>query len=545
MSISDSKGGDLLAQLRAKMSSGNSKDPHPQEQAGNRPITNANKRPHRGKPHLPAGAQRAQQVLQQKKQAAAKAARVQVIKPRNAEEKALYRKILNADALDGPGESAQDTNASHDFGEGAFRRLSAARDDLSGFVANHRSPSEVDASDADAVRRRVEAGAKAAADIVDEDNGYFLGYDFGTSTTKVVARNPYAAGGNTVAFAIDVPSGIASGGKPHLFPTAVYWNPEKDHFSLVPSDGYLLLDSFKSALIRDCGHRICNASGLKMSEAATAFLTLHIAYCLGAAREALPEFRISGLNTGIPVAVFEGRKSVETFRDIFDAATDLIRSAPTLSVKDLRAAMSGAASGPIRVNPFAELAGAVAGYCSAVRYYHGGHMIIDCGSATLDIVTFDLDQRTGRPIGIYSASVENLGADACVLYMRNGASLADCQQAVRYQEHFTYSRAARTKRNLFLMEERGYPYQVILIGGGVASDVHKPFFESAAAAFEKPFHVPDVDTDLSYDRRCEAPRLILADGLARDPIELHDIALPRPLPPAEWKDPPAPGPEQV
>jgi hypothetical protein len=65
-----------------------------------------------------------------------------------------------------------------------------------------------------------------------------------------------------------------------------------------------------------------------------------------------------------------------------------------------------------------------------------------------------------------------------------------------------------------------------------------------AGAFDKPFHHPRIADDLHYDRECDPARLILADGLARDPVLLREIALPKPPPPPKWEDPVAPGPEQ-
>jgi hypothetical protein len=51
------------------------------------------------------------------------------------------------------------------------------------------------------------------------------------------------------------------------------------------------------------------------------------------------------------------------------------------------------------------------------------------------------------------------------------------------------------------------------------------------AAFHRPFHRPQLSLGLQFDEECEPGRLILADGLARDPIDLREVAMPRDLPP--------------
>ena len=546
--LGDSKGGDLLAGLKAKLTP--AKAPAIPAPAASRPCDDLERQMadsnRRHRPHQTPDAKRAARGIKKAQAGKDKKNGVLVIKARTAEERALYRQAVapslpTAEVTP----SAPVVKAVHTFGEVAFRKLAPLRESLEGFIANHHGPSDVPPADAAVVIRRVKQGAEKSATIADRDQGYFLGYDFGTSTTKVVARDPYSAGGMDEAFAIDVPLSLASGGQPHLFPTAVYWNAERDHFSLVPADGYILLDSFKSALIQGRGMRICKGSGLTMAEAATAFVALHLAYCLGAAIEEKPNFKLAFINVGIPVAVFDGQENVALFDRVLTAATRLVGEAAGLSRVQVKAAFESKDAAFLPFERQAELSGAIAGYCAATRHYLGGHMIIDCGSATLDIVTFDLSQQTHRPIGIYAACVENLGADACALYVKSGRSVEECRDAARFEEHLVYKRTISTKPSLFGQEDGRYPYQIILIGGGIHSKVYKSFLKTLAVAFQKPFHHPAIAPTLRRDPACEAGRLILADGLARDPIDLRGIALPKPPTPPGWSDPVAPGKEQV
>lgn len=544
----DSKGAELLAQLKAKLApaktSAVSPPPanQPSEDLGKYMTSQASA----SLPHLTPDAARAARKFKKQKSKNTKNQGITVIKVRNAVERALYRDAVSDLPSEQSGATKADAAAKgFDFGEAAFRNLAPLRNSLDGFAANHRALGDIPSADQQVITRRVQSGAESSASIVDRNDGYFLGYDFGTSTTKVVARDPYGLGGLDEAFAIDVPLSFASGGEDHLFPTAIYWNKDLDLFSLIPDEGYLLLDSFKAALIQGRGMRICNKSGLTMAEAATAFVTLHLAYCLGASLEERSDFKLASINVGIPVAVFDGQSNVALFDRVFSTATRLVAQAPHLSCVQLRAAFREIEEPALPYTRHAELAGAIAGYCTAIRFYIGGHMIIDCGSATLDIVTFDLNQQTQRPIGIYAACVENLGADACALYLLEGSSIEECREAARFEEHLVYRQTIKAKPNLFGQDGGTYPYQIILIGGGIHSDVHRGLLEKLSAAFEKPFHRPAIASTLRYSKACEAGRLILADGLARDPIDLRDIVLPKPPPPPSWTDPIAPGKEQV
>jgi hypothetical protein len=455
--MGDVKGGDLLAALKAMLTSRSNPNPAPAAQhSGASPPAKAPKA-NGGKwdkPFLAPGAAAAQKSLQKKKSRAADKRGIMVIKPRNEAERQAYRAAQSALSSKEAARSAPKA-AITDFGAAAFHKLASLRENMEGFKADHRGPGEVPPNDRDTVLRRIKAGATAVPSIIRPEDGYFFGYDFGTSTTKVVARNPNR--GVREAFAIDVPSSIASDGRPHLCPTAVWWNKADDRFALVPGDELILLDSFKTALIEGRGHRFHKQSGITMEVAATAFLALHVAYCIGAALEETPKFTLDLINVGIPVAVFEGQRSVASFQRALDAAMRLVPKAPGFGTSDVEEALKSSERPPIKVVIHAELSGAVAGYCSATRHYLGGHMIIDCGSATFDVVTFDLDQRTHRPIGVYGARVENLGADACALYIASGIQVEDCRQAARFVEHMVYVQTPKNKRNLFGYDKGSYP----------------------------------------------------------------------------------------
>jgi hypothetical protein len=373
------------------------------------------------------------------------------------------------------------------------------------------------------------------------EDGFFFGYDFGTSTTKVVARYPYRKPDE--AFAIDVPPTIGSDAQPHLFPTAVYYNEGTGRFTLRPEAGSVRLDSFKSALIHGRGLRMCRA-GVTMAEAATAFVALHMAYCLGAALDQRPGFQFASFNVGVPVASLDQTDVLKLFNCVIAAGTRLIPDAPHLSRETIRAAIAEANCESDILTVHAELSGAIAGYCQAVRTYVGGHLIIDCGSATLDMVTFDSIPTSTWPIGIHSARVDNLGADACALYLRSGYTEEDCKGAIRFEEHQVFRDAFRRRPSQFAHDGQ-FEFQVILVGGGIDAPIHKQFLDRFAQAFDKPLARPTLGEYLVYDERCPASRLLLADGLARDPNDLKAVALPKPLPPREWHDPLGPSKDQV
>ncbi|OYZ13688.1 MAG: hypothetical protein B7Y35_07460 [Sphingomonadales bacterium 28-64-96] len=393
---------------------------------------------------------------------------------------------------------------------------------LEGLVADAQAAPSLDTRTRNKIQQRIALGAQALVDIIEPSEG-FVGCDFGTSSTKTVVRWPYDAAEGS-AFAVPVPSAWCSGGIPQLWPTAVYFNPATKLFAAIPGQGYHAITGFKSALLDKRSHRMCG-HGLTNADAGVAFLAQYLAYVLGVVREKASDKKVSLVNFGVPVATLSESDVTREFRRIIEAALSLIGKAEALSFDEVRGALAKPEAGPLEATYHAELSGAIAGYCSAPRHRQGAHMIIDCGSATLDIASFALTDSQW-PIGIYAAQVEPLGADACRRYIDAGASDDECRKAARYQEaevcHATY----QLQSGQYAAHEGRFGYQVILVGGGVSSSVHQPLLTKMEEAFDLKFYRPRLSPTLQRDRASQDIRLILADGLARDPIELREVVMP-------------------
>jgi hypothetical protein len=411
----------------------------------------------------------------------------------------------------------------YDFGRAAFDKIRAMRERLETFSASHGAPVTVSNETRAQIDDRIARGAAQALRIIDRDDGFFFGNDFGTSTTKAVLRHPHMP--TAPAFAAPVPLEFASRGQAHLWPTAIWYHKSTGRFSPYPQEGWVCLQGFKSALVENQNHRICCGSGLTMLQASAAFLALHIAYVLGAALERVPALRLAGINFAAPVAALKNSSTAETFEKLIAKAVSLVPEAANLTVDQLQTP-SASRDEAIPVYLCTELSAAIAGYCSAPRYYQGGHMIIDCGSATLDMASFYLGEERW-PIEIHGASVERLGADACVVYEHNGATGEECVKAAQFQEHTVWKRAAQGGNGGFVLGRDGkYPYQIILIGGGLHGAIHEQMIGTMEPAFRYPFHRPQLSSDLEFDSSVGAGRLVLADGLARDPIDLREVIMP-------------------
>lgn len=387
-------------------------------------------------------------------------------------------------------------------------------------------PASVSAATADEVTSGIATGAAMAkAGLPHGDGGYVIGYDLGTSSTKVVLRQPFNPA--APAFAIPVPEEMRSTGQPHLWHTAI-WVGKDGKLSPLPVAGYHMVEGFKAALLSGNALRYCKGGELTYAEATVGFLAMHIAYVLGVSRDQCAEedFRLEALHVGMPVA---GLKSGDgkLFSWLLAAAMSLLGEAGTLTIGRIRSAMAEkepAATLPFLLFP--ELVGLVSGYSkSGAR--PGAHMIIDCGAATLDIATFTLPIDDGRPLPIHVARVDRLGADACEWAQDAGADHEDCVRACHHAERLVHSESVTRKdRTGFSKSGGGYAYPVVAVGGGFHSAVHAEFGANLIKALAEPFVAPRLDSRLIRDPAADPGRLLLADGLARDPIQIREWLLP-------------------
>lgn len=410
-----------------------------------------------------------------------------------------------------------------DFGKSSFDKLSRLRTERLEFVADYRSDLEIDEADALTIARRIKIGAVSFDKIIDPESDGYVGYDFGTSSTKVAVRWPLVA--LTPGFAIAVPRSWRSGNSPHLWPTLVFYSPSQGGFSLVPRPGSIALSGFKAALIENLGHRMAGRASITNMDASVAFLAMHIAYVLGTISEKTKR-KVSGINFALPVATLNQDGPKTSFDLALAAALRLVADAESITLEKVREALASCKEPIFFYRGHAELSGVIAGYCRSPRRHVGAHMIIDSGSATLDMAAFQL---TGErwPVGISAAAVELLGADAMRAYCDKGAEWADCIEAARYEEHSVYAATMRRDKLAFMQNDRQrYPYQVILAGGGIEGLKMKEMLSTWQTAFERPFVTPELDETLEIEPDTSPGRLIIADGLAWDPDDLRKVLLP-------------------
>ena len=258
---------------------------------------------------------------------------------------------------------------------------------------------------------------------------------------------------------------------------------------MVPDTGALPIDGFKTGLIAGRGNeRASPQAEVTKAEAATAFLALILAYALGWYIDSRPLGAEGGshfltINVGIPVAARDEKALHLQFEQIVGAAARLAPQALNMTLADVRTAVNEQPSAPPPgYGLVAELTAAIAGYAWQDMVQFGAHVLVDVGASTLDLVAFNLRDRTRA--SVFTADVDLLGAAAVAVAYRHGidARLFKTACDSLYKSVVLKGMKPERARNLFHPSVRLQPVQLLATGGGCATEVHSLFIQEMIGA---------------------------------------------------------------
>lgn len=393
------------------------------------------------------------------------------------------------------------------------------------------------------VRADVEACIALGAETIathpePSERGYIIGCDFGTSSIKIAVRQPYKAS-NPVA-ARPVPNLLQSNSHPYLWQSVLWFSPETDVFSLLPGKGMVALEGFKAGILAEGGgERVLPEFPVMRNEAAAAFLALQLSHCLGWYQQHRPlgvdaARHFLSINIGIPVAAQDQSRTYRDFRHIVSAARALMPHATCLTHAKVRQCYQASTPElPVGFDLVPELTAAITGYANEHFAKDGAHILIDVGASTLDVVAFNLVDRTR--VAAFAAEVKLLGAAA--LEAARGIGLSDdlfrraC--AEQYLEVLNHARHPNVAPRNFDATLRRSPVQLITIGGGSKTSVHKEFITRVDSTLGDLKIIQPSPPAHMTNLKCDASRLLLAYGLTSDFPEQLELRRPSEIPPIQ------------
>jgi hypothetical protein len=374
-----------------------------------------------------------------------------------------------------------------------------------------------------------------------------LGIDFGSTSTKIVARLPFVAGKPAVA--MPVPACARAEGNPYLWSTRIWSHPD-GRLSLLPFEGSSQRSALKTRLL-------ANPADLDQAFAAF-FLGQIISYARDWATERLGpiaggrSFRWS-YNFGFPADSLDKPVLLGIYRRVIAASLNLSGSteAPTIAESTAQLAKIHQDALSILVDHSAtiqpEVVGAVAAALEDTNLPRDLFMMVDVGGVTVDCCTFKYipNEDGDARMPIYRAKVESLGAE-CEFACRDDAQLtADLRESLLTQMRIVIW---DTYQDYMLNDEcwrRGLP--ILMVGGGaqhsfyreLTGEIHRwllQYLSHKKCPGVQSNSRPSFPSLVKEVPLQDEHRLCVATGLSNPDYELPEIRLSREIAPPKPRE---------
>lgn len=395
-------------------------------------------------------------------------------------------------------------------------------------------------------RRLINARLSAAQRLIEsgelrEDGALELviGFDLGSTSSKIVANFPYAEARG--AFAIPAPPPLRAsdlGPHPYYWHTRL-WEASDNSFALLPSGNATEISRIKVNFLEEAARRGPSQGGPTPTDThIIAYVALMVRHALGWLAERLgPSFAKNGVrvssNIGFPADPLSKHDELAHFRSCFDTGLELALSGRRIDKASILETWQSTPTARGMVVP--EFIGAVMGYFSSTRGRPGTYFLCDFGGLTCDCVFFRFeDEKFGdRVIRIYGAQVATFGAEVAFELLEQGVSVRSFEKATA----------------TFLTSTLGMAYEKIgphgrvwggitplfRIGGGQHLNAYDGVFPQAEnlirnAVFKTSFdhrtlELPEgLDIREARSRPCD--RLLLAWGLSHPDLDLPEWVTP-------------------
>jgi len=373
-----------------------------------------------------------------------------------------------------------------------------------------------------------------------------LGVDFGTSSTKIVARFPYEAG--SPAYAVPVPSFAQAEGHPYLWASRL-WLQSDGSFSLSPLSGAAVSCSLKAGLMGGVRGPVMSAMAAQANaeEVVCAFLALQVRQARGWLANERATLMQRGRTTwsynfGFPAASLNSAGLRDRYQRCIAAALSLAVCPIDVTLATVRPALAAVARSQTaqleRANAalIPEIAAAVSGFASSTMLDDGLYAIVDVGGGTVDCCTFNLFK--GRD-----------GAARCPIFLADVAMLGaevwpGCANDPSLTNYFRWDLDRRQRTVIWKTKQDRDPWSerwvqglpVFFVGGGIRSAVHQVSTGSLDAWLRRHSRdaggvrlmrlPPPENLDHVLCDATEVHRLAVAVGLSLPAVEMPEVTLP-------------------
>jgi len=239
-----------------------------------------------------------------------------------------------------------------------------------------------------------------------ESNGMdlFIGFDFGSSTTKVVIGDHNRADGHYPIKFNEQPENA------YLKPTSIFLQKQTFNFS----EGKKL-ENLKKHLVEDRSYKTecAELSALEVSVAYIALVFRQVRYYFFETYSDIysnDSFDDWSIHCGVPSKNYEDKNLCELFKKAVLAGWDLSIKNKNVTVNSVRATLKNIETHPDTVEVFPEVVAEIAGYAKSPLREEGLHLLIDIGAMTTDVAMFNLmKENRMNKYPMFSVNVSHYG----------------------------------------------------------------------------------------------------------------------------------------
>ncbi len=263
-----------------------------------------------------------------------------------------------------------------------------------------------------------------------KDVDVVIGFDLGTSSTKVVLQSPFAFDSHSILIPFNEYAHKSSN---HLLPTVLYLN-QNESFNLKSGDDSEALDNLKINLmdIANEGYKEGQRSKIKLTKIyAMAYISLVLRYVRTWFLNTQELYQQSNIhwmfNIGIPSKGYDDQSIKDLFYEIAYKAWYLSVEEGVIDYNKVEQLIdsnidqithSESMLHPDEISVIPEFAAEVVAYARSTSRDTGLHLLIDVGATTLDVSGFQLFENDDEDdnYSILVSEVEKLGANMLHLY---------------------------------------------------------------------------------------------------------------------------------
>ena len=284
----------------------------------------------------------------------------------------------------------------------------------------------------------------------DTESDIVIGFDFGTSSSKIVIRDS----GRQTAYAVPFGS-LACSGNSHLIPTRIFIS---DDGEISLSAGDHCYSDLKARLTDNPEEEIFTATNTSISITASELVAAYMAEVIRISRSWFLQcteviYKTTHIfwhiNLGIPSDIYDEMLG-KRFQTIVAAAWRISRIDGSIAIAEVKDILKGVRNlintkekndepnnnetlwlHPDFVNIHPEVIMEVVGYVKSASRTSGLHLLIDVGAATLDTATFIIHRNEGDIYPLMETKVTQHGT--MVLHQRRVESLKNHLQNILQQ----------------------------------------------------------------------------------------------------------------